>query len=191
MLSPIRQRALARELKQLLDRLPELGKPQSPNSPHQAWSPIGVITPPYVPIPLSPITPVPAVRVEMIPTTKLSLPTTTTYTRNTGDFNMADINITAQQEDKQMSRQEEDEDTYQTGEGLESLHALIRELQEELQAYQSDHNQQFPPKVRMSMNKLMPLHRNGVIEIVFKLAETNTFVELDPKARDAIQCYDA
>lgn len=165
MLSPIRQRALVRELRHLVDRADQQEE-ISRSYPHD--TPHGVITPPY--------TPVPSIHMDLIPTTRLP-----TQLKDTGDI---DMNITAQ-EDKQTNEQENEVPDQ------ESVYLLIRELQEKLQGYQGDHNQQFPPVVRMGMHKFMPLHRQGVIQTVFRLAETNILVELDPKAGDAIQCCDA
>jgi hypothetical protein len=181
MLSPIRQRAMARELKQLLDRLPELGKSQSSNSsPRQTWSPGGVITPPYVPVTIPPIPSVPAVRVELIPTTRLSL----INTKDTGD-----IDMTITQDDKQTDEQveEDDEGEEEQPSDQETLEQIKKHLRDELVPFQRQ-NQKNPRRIRLSAHDLIPLARNRLIDTVLYLHGTNIIVEPDPEIGDDIQC---
>lgn len=188
MLSPIRQRALARELKQLIDRLPELVRPQS-DYPHQTWSPSSVITPPYVPIPdvCTPLPPIASVsagmveiaQVELIPTTRLSL----TNTNDTGEID----NMSITQEDNQLGEQEEEDEEEEQISDLETLEQVKKHLRDELIPFQQK-NQKNPRRIRLSAHDLIPLARHRLIDTVLFLHGTNIIVEPDPEIGDDIQC---
>jgi hypothetical protein len=169
MISPIRQRALVRELRKNLDRLEEIGRPH----PHESSHPTPqLITPPYIPIPLIASVPAMKVEIELIPTTRLSL----TNTKDTGD-----IDMTITQEDKQPNEQVEDDD-------LEEVQRIKKLVQDKLIKHWNDHNQKLPQSIRISAHNLLPLASSGLIETVFKLRDTNIIIVADPKAGDDIQC---
>lgn len=177
MLSPIRQRDLARRLKQSADRLEHIGQSQL------TYDPRGIITPPYVPVPLS----VPAVTVEPIDLNELSIGPTT-RTKNPGEI-MSNITAITQEDNKPTSTQEEDED--EKGYSLDEVQRIKNQIKEKLLKYYNEHDQTFPQTMRISAHNLLPLATAGLIETVFKLRDLPTTVVADPTIGDDIRCCDA
>lgn len=175
MLSPIRQRDLARRLKQSADRLEEVSRSQPPHDPR------GIITPPYLPIPF--IASVPAVTVE--PINNLSIPNT----KNPGEIDtMAHITTITQEDNNSISMPEEEEEE---GYSPDEVQRIKNQIREKLLEYYNKHDQTFPKTMRISAHNLLPLATAGLIETVFKLRDLPTTVVADPTIGDNIQCCDA
>ena len=176
MLSPIRQRDLARRLKQSADRLEHIGQSQL------TYDPRGIITPPYVPVPLS----VPAVTVEPININELSIPNT----ENPGEIDtMTNITAITQEDNKPTNKQVEEEEE-EKGYSPDEVQRIKNQIREKLLEYYNKHDQSFPQTMRISAHNLLPLATAGLIETIFKLRDLPTIVVADPTIGDNIQCCD-
>lgn len=179
MLSPIRQRDLARRLKHSADRLEEISRSQP------SYDPRGIITPPYVPVPLS----VPAVTVEPIDMNELSIGPTTTHTKHTGEIDtMSNITAITQEDNKQTDVQVEEEEEKEYS--LDEVQRIKNQIREKILEYYNKHDQTFPQTMRISAHNLLPLATAGLIETIFKLRDLPTTVVADPTIGDDIQCCD-